>query len=126
VLVSGGYDSLINTLASAEKYDPQSETWTLTGSLQHARANHAAASLPTGTVLVTGGIDQDILASTEIYQPEQGTWTAAGDMNEARGFHTAVPLRNGKVLVAGGLNDSGEIASAELFEPRTITDKVAP
>jgi uncharacterized delta-60 repeat protein len=46
-----------------------------------------------------------------------GTWSAAGSMATARYLHTATLLPDGKVLVAGGYNNSGPLASAELYDP---------
>ena len=48
VLVAGGFNTSIGTLASAELYDPASGTWTVTGSLVTARAVHTATLLPDG------------------------------------------------------------------------------
>src|SRR5436309_1831309 len=63
VLVAGGYDIDLNnnhnSLASAELYDPASGTWTVTGSLNTARASHTASLLPNGNVLVAGGYDSN-------------------------------------------------------------------
>ncbi len=41
--------------ATAEIYDPWAQTWTATASMQAARAQHAAALLKNGRVLVMGG-----------------------------------------------------------------------
>src|SRR5262249_46706176 len=60
VLVAGGYSeccpptSFAGFLKSAEVYDPTTGTWTVTGSLSVAHANHAAVTLSNGKVLVVG------------------------------------------------------------------------
>jgi len=59
-------------LASAELYDPATGTWSLTGSPNTARKDHAATLLPNGMVLVTGGArgyGNAPLASAELYNP---------------------------------------------------------
>ncbi|CAF1632917.1 unnamed protein product [Didymodactylos carnosus] len=67
VLVTGGYDNAGNT-NSSELYDPSTETWTNTGSINDARAYHTASVLTNGKVLVTGGYDNVIYtASAELY-----------------------------------------------------------
>src|SRR6202140_915860 len=55
VLVVGGQDASGNTLASAEIYNPTTQTWTLTGSMTTPRYLHSASLLPNGQVLVAGG-----------------------------------------------------------------------
>src|SRR5437762_1961505 len=82
--------------------------WTLTGSLNTGRADHTATLLPTGIVLVAGGVDSSgVLASAELYDPASGNWTPTGDLNGARDLHTATLLSNGIVLVAAGLDSTG-------------------
>jgi hypothetical protein len=74
--------------------------------------------LPNGQVFVTGGhvIAGQALASAELYEPASGTWTSTESLATARSDHTATLLPNGHVLVAGGSNDSGDLASAELYD----------
>src|ERR1700683_3287969 len=45
----------------------------------------------------------------------------AGDMETERAAHTATLLQNGKVLITGGFNNTGVLATAELFDPVTGT-----
>ncbi len=126
VLVAGGrtgeHDSA--TLASAELYDPATNTWSYTGGLNTARAFHTMTLLPNGKVLVTGGSDASdrLISSAELYDPATGKWTAAAAMGTGRASHTATLLPGGKVLVAGGSGlDVALSASAELYDPATNT-----
>jgi N-acetylneuraminic acid mutarotase len=125
MLVAGGQ---FFGLGTAELYDPDSGTWTATGSMAEGRIGHTAALLPDGRVLVAGGYTNDssgsfatMLASAELYDPSNGTWTVTGNMIQARNDHTATSLPDGTVLVAGGSNVSSgtQLASAELYDPNS-------
>jgi hypothetical protein len=122
VLVVGGA-GLSGILASAELYDPQAGSWSLTGPLHTARRFHTATLLPNGTVLVAGGSDTTNrgLASAELYNPETGTWSDTGSLTTSRSLHTATLLPNNTVLVAGGAITAGGAvtATAELYHPQT-------
>jgi N-acetylneuraminic acid mutarotase len=130
VLVAGGFGRS-TVLASAELYDPASNTWSFAGSMVTARADHTATLLPSGQVLVAGGDDgaRGIVASAELYDPASSTWSAVGSMVTPRMSHTATLLPSGQVLVAGGSDlmgiSSGILASAELYDPASETWSVA-
>jgi hypothetical protein len=110
VLIAGG------GVASAELYDPTSQTFSATGSMLLAQDRRSAtllanSTLPNyGKVLMTGG--DEVIA--ELYDPKAGTFTATGNMLAPHLGQTATLLQNGQVLVAGG-----ETASAELYNPST-------
>ncbi|QXJ24628.1 hypothetical protein AGRA3207_005995 [Actinomadura graeca] len=135
VLAAGGMvivtrDDAAGT-AHCETYDPASGTWRPTGNLVTPRISAAAAPLPDGSVLLTGG-GQGIfqnwayspysLSSTERYDPATGRWSASADMPWALSFHRAVPLPSGKILVAGG-TDTGCVdvgyRATFLYDPAT-------
>ncbi len=126
VLVAGGFNgSTCTAFASAELYDPSSDSWSATGSMSTARFYHTATLLPNGKVLVAGGSNCSNIAltSAELYDPSSGSWSpTSSSMSTARAHHTATLLPNGKVLVAGGEDSSGNaLASAELYDPSSDT-----
>jgi N-acetylneuraminic acid mutarotase len=131
VLVTGGFtESQISSATATnatEIYDPASDTWTVTGTLNTARWAHRAVLLPGGEILAVGGATNASdysLHSSELYDPtvnpSTGTWTFTGSMQNARRSLTATLLPNGKVLVTGGENGSGSAYTiCELYDPLT-------
>jgi N-acetylneuraminic acid mutarotase len=120
VLVAGGrgYGTITGSLASAELYDPATNSWSDVGYMATARDNFTATLLSNGKVLVAGGVGK---SSAELFDPLTNTWSLAAPMATARSSPTATLLPNGKVLVAGGSGRNGTpLASAELYDP--ITD----
>ena len=114
----------IITLLLAATAHVQSASWAATGSLGTARFGHTETLLPSGKVLVTGGVDSSGFpsSSAELYDPATETWTATSSMGTVRYFHTATLLPSGKVLVAGGWDSNFDsLSSAELYDPATET-----
>jgi len=87
------------------------------------RFSHTATLLPSGKVLIAGGLHRNrtIEASAELYDPATGRFAPAGKLVSARGFgSTATLLPNGKVLIAGGsCGSSCFLAAAEVYDPTT-------
>jgi hypothetical protein len=105
-------------------FDVEALEFTETGSMAQARSRHAAAPLPDGRVLVTGGLvpvgggpNTIDVATAEIYDPAAGTFSPTGDMTVTRFNHSAIALDDGRVLVLGGNGRS----SAEVFDPTSGT-----
>jgi len=124
VLIAGGQNGALTSLATAELYDPGTRSFSATGSLVTARAYPAAALLPDGDVLVAGGLTGGVdnlktLASAELYNPVTGAWHQTTPMNTA-GYHlNATLLPDGDVLVTGLLNATSD--TAEVYHPATAT-----
>ena len=122
VLIAGGtgtgaFDD--PTPASAELYDPETDRFTLTGSMAARRwSGHTATLLKDGRVLVEDGNASNVqevpLASAELYDPKTGKFSTTGSMAVARDTQSATLLLDGRVLVVGG-----DGRTAELYDPNT-------
>ena len=120
VLIAGGSAAGI-PLATAELFDPVTQTFHPAGALHEARVDHTATLLGDGRVLIGGGRgSKGVVGGVEIYDPQQSTFIQSSSMIAPRAQHSATWLNDGSVLVAGGLDDAGHaLASAEIFDPWT-------
>ena len=126
ILVTGGRASAVGAeaeqvLASAEIYDPTTNTWTSAPPMHVPRVLHVGALLRSGQVIITGGHVQDpsdrhaATTASELYAPLRNTWTTTGNMNAAREEGGSMLLPDGTLLMAGG----GQQGSAEIYDPAT-------
>ncbi len=125
VLVTGGRDFFNGTTMRTTAQNSTIRlpgTWSSSGNLNAVRIHHTATLLPSGRVLVAGGLSMpSFTAAAELYNPATGAWSSANSLNTVRGGHTATLLSDGRVLVAGGQNDGGNINSTERFNSAAAT-----
>ena len=140
VLVAGGSSSLafgigafdvstIDSLSTAELYDPVTGLFTRSGMMTATRIGHTATLLANGEVLLTGGyidwklgslpveIGYETMNSAEIYDPISDSFVKTDPMNVTRLWHSATSLPDGSVLIAGGIGADWTLASAEIYKP---------
>ncbi len=95
----------------------------LKDSLHYARSGHTATVLPTGQVLILGGVgaDGNLVRYAEIFDPVQQRFQLfLGGNLTPRVAHSATLLTDGQLLVVGGRDVQGSvIAQSELWNSRT-------
>jgi hypothetical protein len=107
-------------LASAEIFDPKTNTFAPTASMAAGRWNPSVTTLPDGRVLVIGGTEPTTNApvpGVEIYDPATSTWRVTSPLLTTRTSPSVAPLPGGKVIVAGGSVPGvlTPLASAEIY-----------
>ncbi len=97
VVVSGG-----DGLASAERWDPVSETFRLLAPMRIDRAEHALVRLRDGRVLALGGRSRgrNQTETTERFDPRTGTWERTASLPNHGANLEAVVSDQGDVIVA--------------------------
>ncbi len=120
VLIMGGSDDARGMGGReniAELYDPQLQTFSLTGTMVKARfkITMAVVALKDGHVVVAGDGPY-----VEVYDPGRGDYrTAKGGMQDGWMYSSAVLLSDGSVFIAGGYNEDMAItAVAWLYRSR--------
>ena len=112
VLVAGGSVSGVSNLASAELFDPTTQTWAATGDMSVAANSRRAVMLASGKVLACGG-GWPVIAECDIYDPMSGVWVSASSMSTPRVYHALTMLADGRVLVSG----AATTAATEIYDP---------
>lgn len=128
VLITGGYLFPNNYIGSCEIYNPDSNTWRYTNSLNAMRDRHSATLLKDGRVLVVGGRMQgDIYhKSAEIFDPITEQWTITDSLEYGRAYHAATLLPDGRVLISGGNSNTAYADyTCEIFDTQTQTWSMA-
>jgi len=96
--------------------------WTTTESMAVGRTElREAPRLPSGHVLVAGGVDDgEPLRLVEVYDPMTGTFADTSALSVPRGSAGVTALASGKVLIAGGRSGTNTWnASAEIYDEQS-------
>jgi hypothetical protein len=121
VLVAGSDE--YDLPADAELYDPAIGAVTALGKTTASHEYAAAALLPDGSVLITGGQlpGGNGQMDSDLYVPATSTFSGAGNMSTGRHEHTATLLSDGTVLIAGGFNIwPVPTSTAEIYRPQVL------
>jgi len=110
MIVWGGNDnSTGQPVSTGGRYDPASDAWTATATINapNARSAHTAVWAG-GAMIVWGGYTGGPFSTGGRYDPTNDTWTATASTGapSARAFHTAV-LTNREMIVWGGIIGGG-------------------
>jgi large repetitive protein len=125
VLVMGGDDGS-GALSTAEIFNPITQTWKATGSLNAAREGHQAVINGWGAVWVAGGTNASgIVAALEEFDPATSTFRTVGTLTTPRTEFAMALLPGLKVMLAGGTNGSATLSSVEIYNGVLGTVSVA-
>lgn len=95
------------SLASVERYDPETNTWSERAPLPTPRQAMGADLGADGRIYVVGGAPSYAhprpMAVVEIYDPETDTWETGPSMHYARRGHAVVATPEGKLYAIGGV-----------------------
>jgi len=125
VLIAGGPCRCVGLplVATAELYDPDTETFSATGDMMNPVSN-TAVLLGNGRVLIAeDGESGTPRVPAELYDPAAGTFSPTGDQVGGSGHHQAALLPDGRVLLAICCT------SEQIYDPATgtfgYTDKMS-
>lgn len=124
ILVVGGYGESATSIgiASAEIFDPSTNTWTKVPNMAYKRWYPSATTLSDGRILVTAGwqtTEHSNAGIPEIYDPSTNTWSSLSNANNP--FETypyMYVLQDGRVIHVGG---SEYATDTDILNPSTQT-----
>jgi hypothetical protein len=135
-LGSTGVGATIGSVHAGAIVAVTTDTWSTAPAMPTERvAGQAATLLPSGKLLLVGGVKSAGAgtAAADLFDPVTATWASVAPMNVMRASHTATLLADGRVLVVGGSTVSAQAAkgyvndaSAEIYDPVANTWTATP
>ncbi|HEY6177790.1 MAG TPA: kelch repeat-containing protein, partial [Kofleriaceae bacterium] len=115
VLVTGGADGVAPYVAASEEYDPFTGTWSHRAVMANARADFPLVVVG-GVPVVLGGFGPTgPLAACEKYDAAAHAWSPFASMATPRGGAAAASNGPNAFIVTGGQNNTGWLATTELY-----------
>jgi len=119
--VGGASDQLFGSvvLSSAERYNPQKDTWRNITPMHKKRAGLALVTFD-GSLYAIGGYDQSVKPHSQVerYDEQTNSWSLIASMNAPRARLAAV-VCDGYIYAIGGFDGSKRLASVERYDPKT-------
>ena len=137
MIVWGGVDNNFNDLNTGGRYNPSTDSWTATTTVNAPSARELHTAIWTGSVMIVwGGFDNFNFVDLNTggrYNPNTDTWTPTSTNNvpDARENHTAVWTAS-EMIVWGGFNEDlfQDLNTGGRYNPNTdswtATSTVAP
>ncbi len=124
LLVAGGsFDPVVR---ATDAYDSVADEWLALPDLAEGRAYTCATTLADGRVMILGGMEKEGVppigakSTVEIFDETKGAWAVSVPMLGPRRWEGCATLKDGRVIVVGGsLGNGTELATTELFDPKT-------
>jgi len=117
----GGLDDTGQPLSSAERYNPDTDTWSAIASLPTALYDFPAVFNRTNYIYIFGGLT-NITTGTETatvlrYSVSANTWTAMAPMPIAVAGSAATLGPTGKIYVVGGTSGGATTSAVQVYDP---------
>lgn len=133
VIVVGGDGSgslllgtILDGIATVERYDPPTNRWSALAPLPQGVTFHSAVVLGDGRLLIAGGVDRNgsagrPLSTAWVYDLTHDRWVALAPLNLPRKRGVGVTLPDGRPMIVGG-SEIGALSasrSAETYDAGT-------
>jgi N-acetylneuraminic acid mutarotase len=111
----------LSQLASMERYDPDTNAWTMRASMSAPRWGLVAGTV-NGIIYAAGGVGSagSPVGTLEAYDPASDTWTQKAPMPTPRSFVTGGVV-DGIFYVVGGSDGTAPVLTVEAYNPATNT-----
>ena len=143
IVIAVGYKSFTNGFPGnlIEKYNEQTDTWSLGTNSHPTRSRPEVVLLPGKNILVIAGQKEDhnnstpvnqwgMMDITDIYNPYSDQWRRLASMKYKREYHAlAVLVPDGRIIMAGGEGQPGNeppLSIIEGFKPPYLFRGVRP